>query len=194
MNALGALDGLGTILATLGGIEIAHQKRSQERVTRTHGVLHICHWLGMLPIVTLAVIGNAALSASRCGHKTWAQALHPGKALANLVLARGVCRAKERKVNVGSNLLVVLVGRIIREVKRNGNTRCLQLRQLALGKAIVTRMNHIKLFHIRQIKTIEHIARITTDATIVRPQKYTITINHSNARRTVLADELLAFG
>ena len=55
-------------------------------------------------------------------------------------------------------------------------------------------MNHIKLFHIRQIKTIEHIARITTDATIVRPQKYTITINHSNARRTVLADELLAFG
>ena len=72
-----ALDGLGTILATLGGIEIAHQKRSQERVARTHGVLHICHGLGMLPIVTLAVIGNATLSASRCGHKTWAQALHP---------------------------------------------------------------------------------------------------------------------
>ena len=67
------LNSLRTIVAMLGGIEIAHQERSQERVTRTHGVLHVCHGLGMLPIVTLAVIGNAALSASRCGHKTWAK-------------------------------------------------------------------------------------------------------------------------
>ena len=148
----------------------------------------------MLPIVTLAVIGNATLSASRCGHKTWAQALQPGKALANLILAHGICRAKEREVNVGSNQLVVLVGRIVREVKRNRDARGLQLGKFTLGKAIVARMNHIKLLHVRKVKAIEDIARIATDTALVGAKKDTITINHSNACRTVLADELFAFG
>lgn len=69
-----ALDGLGAILATLDRIEIAHQERGKERVTRPHGVLHVCHGFGMLPIVTLAVIGNTALSASRGRYKTRTQA------------------------------------------------------------------------------------------------------------------------
>ena len=56
------LNSLRTILTALGGIEIAHQKRGEERVARPHCVLHVCHRLGMLPIVTLAIIGNAAKS------------------------------------------------------------------------------------------------------------------------------------
>ena len=65
-----ALDGLGTILSTLGGIEIAHQERSQERVTRTHGVLQIRYRFSQLAVITIAIIGNAALSASRCRYET----------------------------------------------------------------------------------------------------------------------------
>ena len=55
-------------------------------------------------------------------------------------------------------------------------------------------MDYVELLHVCKVKAIEHIARITTDAALVRPQKYTITIDHSNACRAILADELLAFG
>ena len=60
----------GTILATLGGIEIARQERSQERVTRTHGLLQIRYRFSQLAVITIAIIGNAALSASRCRYET----------------------------------------------------------------------------------------------------------------------------
>ncbi len=68
-----ALDGLGAILTTLGGIEIAHQKRGEERVARPHGVLHVRYRFSQLAVITLAVVSNAALGARRSRHKTRTQ-------------------------------------------------------------------------------------------------------------------------
>ena len=64
-----ALDGLGAILTTLGGIEIAHQKRGEERVARPHGVLHVRYRFSQLAVITLAVVSNAALGARRSDTK-----------------------------------------------------------------------------------------------------------------------------
>ena len=77
------LNSLRTILTALGGIEIAHQKRGEERVARPHGVLHVRYRFSQLAVITLAVVSNAALGARRSRHKTRTQALHPCQTFAN---------------------------------------------------------------------------------------------------------------
>ena len=65
------LDGLGAIFTTLGGIEIAHQKRGEERGRPAPMVvLHVRYRFSQLAVITLAVVSNAALGARRSRHKT----------------------------------------------------------------------------------------------------------------------------
>ena len=55
-------------------------------------------------------------------------------------------------------------------------------------------MDYVELLHVRKVKAIEHIARITTDATLIGAKENTVAVNDGHARSTILTDELLAFG
>ena len=53
-------------------------------------------------------------------------------------------------------------------------------------------MDYVELLHVCQIKAIEHIARIATDAALIGAEEYAVAIDHGHTRRAVLANKLLA--
>ena len=97
---------------------------------------------------------------------------------------------KECISNRRSHRFNISILRIIRKIKADRNACRFNFGQLPFRKAIISRMHHIKLANILQIKTIQRITHIAANAALITFQKHPISVNNSVFWTTIFPNDL----
>ena len=99
----------------LQATEVGHQKRSDQRISRPHGVNHTLNFYCRLNVKLPAIIEDASVCAARCAHQMWPKAADPFQPRLNVLLCR--IHRTECIIHIRRNPLIIGIVRIIGEIE-----------------------------------------------------------------------------